>query len=123
MDTTSMQSAMVPFKLPELFAGLVKGNGIARATPLELQLEYVVKDGVLNLVKTNVKELRIPRSEIESINLKCGLFNDKLVVRVKSLATLQDLPGCDSCDLTLRVARRDRNQAGDVVLLLGGVPS
>jgi len=122
MEAIAMQSAPVPFKVTNLFAGYAEGAGIAKATPLELTLEFTVKETILSLVKSGVKELRIPRSEIASINLKPGLFRDKIVVRVKSLSLLQKLPGCDSCELTLRVARRDRDQAGDLVLLLGGTP-
>ena len=120
MESIARQSATVPFKAPEMFAGLVESSGIAKATPLELTLEFVVKDGVLNLIKTDVKEVRIPRAEIGAIYLKRGLFNDKLIIRVKSLAVLQDFPGCDNCDITLRVARRDRGQSSDIVVLLGG---
>jgi hypothetical protein len=119
----SMLSVTVPFRVPDLFAGLAKGAGIAKATPLELTLQFVVQDSVFEIIKTNVKEIRIPRAEIESIKLRRGLFIDKLIIRVKSLALLQDLPGCDNCDITLRLARRDRNQAADLVLLLGGAPS
>jgi hypothetical protein len=115
----SMPSATVPFKVPDLFAGLANGAGIATATPLELTLQFVVQDSVLKIIKTKVKEIRIPRAEIQSIKHKRGLFGDKLIVRVKTLALLQELPGCDNCDITLRVARRDRHQAGDAVLLLG----
>jgi hypothetical protein len=123
METIALQSAIVPFKVPDLFGGLAEGRGIATATPLELRLEFRVKENVLNLIKSSVKEVRIPRAEIGSIRLKRGLFRDKLSVRVKSLTALEDLPGCDNCDITLLVARRDREQSDDMVVLLGGVPS
>ena len=114
-----MPSATVPFRVPDLYAGLANGSGIATATPLELTLQFVVEDSVFKVIKTKVKEIRIPRAEIQSIRHRRGFFRDKLIVRVKTLALLQELPGCDNCDITLRVARRDRHQAGDAVLLLG----
>jgi len=104
-----------------MFAGFVEGNGIAKATPAELTLEFVVQDGVLNLVKSGVKEIRIPRGEIDWIQHKRGWFGDKVSVRVKSLRWLADLPGCDNAEVTLRISRRDRDRAGELVQMLGQV--
>ena len=66
----------VPFTLPEMFAGFVAGNGLAKATPSELTLEFVVQDNVLNVFKTGVKEIHIPRGEIDWIQHKRGWFGD-----------------------------------------------
>jgi hypothetical protein len=116
-----MESVNVPFTLPDMLAGFVEGKGLAKATPSELTLEFVLKDGVFNVLKSGVKEIRIPHSEIEYVRIKHGIFRDKMNIRVKSLRWLADFPGCDSCELTLRVARRNRAQAGDMVQVLGRV--
>ncbi len=114
-----METVNVPFTLPDMFAGFVEGNGLAKATASELTLEFVFRDGVLNVLKSGVKEVHIPQSEIESMRIKHGIFGDKMKIRVKSMHWLAALPGCDSCELTLRVARRNRAQAAGVVQLLG----
>ena len=38
------QSSTLPFKVPDLFAGFAEGKGLAKASPSELVLEFVVKD-------------------------------------------------------------------------------
>jgi hypothetical protein len=111
----------VPFTLPEMFAGFVEGNGLAKATPTDLTLEFVVQDGVVNLLKSGVKEIRIPRGEIDCIQHKRGWFGDKLNVRVKSLRWLADLPGCNNAEVTLHISRRDRARAGELVQILAPV--
>ena len=104
-------SITLPFKVPNLFAGFAEGRGLAKASPSELTLEFVVKDNLLELFKSAVKEIRIPQSEIDALRLKQNWFGSKVHIRVKSLKWLADLPGCDNGEVTLHVARRDRLQA------------
>jgi len=114
-------SVTLPFKVPDLFAGFAEGNGLAKATPNELALEFIIKDNVLNLFKSSIKEIRIPQSEIEGIRFKQGWFGDRLYIRMRSIKWLANLPGRNNGELTLRVARRDRSQAVDFVRVLGRV--
>jgi hypothetical protein len=44
------QSITLPFKVPDLFGGFAEGKGLAKASPSELVLEFVVKDTVLDLL-------------------------------------------------------------------------
>jgi hypothetical protein len=113
-----MSSITLPFKLPNLYAGFAEGKGLAKASDSELTLEFVLKENVLNLLKSGIKEIRIPRSEIDTIHHRQGWFSDKLRVRVKSIRWLGDLPGGDTGEVTLHVARRDRPQAAALVQVL-----
>ena len=112
------QSVTLPFRVPDLLAGFAEGKGLAKASTTEIALEFVVKDTVLEVFKSGVKEIRIPRTEIDVVRLKRGWFGAKVHIRVKSLKWLGDLPGCDSGEITLQIARRDRDLAGDFVQML-----
>ncbi len=116
----SDQSVTLPFSVPNLLAGFAEGQGLAKATPAELILEFVVKDAVVSLLKSSTREIRIPRAEIDVVRLKRGWFGAELHIRVKSLKWLADLPGCDNGEVTLHVARRDRDQAAAFVQVLLG---
>jgi len=113
------QSITLPFKVPDLFGGFAEGKGVANARPSELTLELVVKESVLGVFKSRVKEIRIPKSEVALIRFKRGWFGGRVFVRVKSMKCLADLPGCDSGQITLHVARQDRDRAADFVRILG----
>ena len=113
------QSIALPFNVPDLFAGFAEGKGLAKASPLELVLEFVVKDTVLDLFKSGLKEVRIPRSEVDVVRFKRGWFGAKVHIRLKSMKWLADLPGCDNGEVTLHVARRDRDEAAGFVRRLG----
>jgi len=112
------QPITLPFKVPDLFVGLAEGRGLAKASRSELILEFVLKDTVLDLFKSRVKEIHIPQSEIDFIRLKQGWLGEKVHIRLKSLKWVAELPGCDNGEITLHVARRDRLQAGDLVQML-----
>ena len=58
------------------------------------------------------------RSEIDVVHFKRGWFGAKVRIRLKSMKWLAELPGCDHGEITLHVARRDRDQAGDFVRML-----
>jgi len=117
-DQKRMNTVTVPFKLPDLFSGWAEGNGLAKATPSELTLELVVKDGVLGVLKTGIREIRVPQSEIASLRHHRGWFTDKLTISFNTLRTLADLPGGGTDRITLFVSRRDRPQATSLVQTL-----
>jgi hypothetical protein len=116
------QLITLPFKVPDLFAGFAEGRGLAKASPSELVLEFVVKDTVLDLFKSGIKEIHIPLSEVDVVRLKRGWFGAKVYIRLKSMKWLADLPSCDNGEVTLHVARRDREQAAGFVQMLQQVP-
>jgi hypothetical protein len=113
------QSITLPFTVPDLFAGFAEGTGLAKASPVELSLEFVIKDAVVSVFKGSMKEVRIPRAEIDAVRLNRGWFGAKVHIRVKSLKWLAELPDCDNGEVTLHIARRDRDQAAAFVRLLG----
>ncbi len=114
------QSTTLPFEVPDLFAGFAEGTGLAKASASELALEFVVKDKLFSVFKSDVKEIRIPREEIDAVRFKRGWFGGKVYVRVKSLRWLTDLPGCDNGEVTLHIARANRDRAEEFVQVLSG---
>ena len=114
----SARSVTIPFKVPGLIAGFADGRGLAKASPSELSLEFVIKENLLAIFKTGIREIRIPYSEIDLLQHTPGWFADKLRIRVRSLRLLSDLPGCDNGEVTLHIRRRDRSQIEDLVHLM-----
>ena len=112
---------ILPFAVPNLFGGLAESKGLAKATASELAFEFVVKDNVLKVFKSAIREIRIPQSEIDLIRLERGWFRDKLRIRVRSIKWFSNLPGCHDGEVTLHLAKRDREQTVDFVRLLGRI--
>ena len=120
LEMSDDQIVTLPFTVPNLVAGFAEGKGLAKASRSQLILEFVVKDTVLDLFKSNVREVLIPQPEIDAMRLKRGWFGGKVFMRFKSLKWLADLPGCDNGEVILHVARGDRDRAVDFVKMLSG---
>ncbi len=80
------------------------------------RFEFQIKDSLAGLLKTDVKEVRIPGKEIDSVQLMRKWWGTskqgvKLVLQATGLATFKDIPGASQRQLILSVARRDVDMA------------
>ena len=110
----------LPFNVTGLFGGFAEVKGLAKANESDLILEFVIEENVLQVFKSGLKEVRIPRAEIESVRLKRGWFGARVRICVKSMKWLADLPGCDRGEINLHVSRPDRDRAADFVKVVAG---
>jgi hypothetical protein len=106
-----MDSTHTPFSFPEVYSGLGTGGGIATANTGGLTLEFQVKDGFFGVIKSGVHKVEIPMAELDSVAFKQGWFRNRLLIKVRSMTTLDEVPGSDSGRVELSVARRDRTAA------------
>jgi hypothetical protein len=113
-----MNSAPLPFSLPNVYQGLGLGTGIATATTEGLRLEFEVKDSFVGVLKSGVRNVDISMAELYSVNLKQGWFLTKLFVRTRSMSALQNIPGAEGAQVELRIARKDRSAARNLVSIL-----
>ena len=113
-----MDSTVVPFSFPDVYQGLASGGGIATATIAGLTLEFQVKDGFVGMIKSDIHKIAIPIGDLHSVTLKQGWFRNRLFVRVRNMKTLADVPGSDTGQVELRVARKDESTARALVSIL-----
>jgi hypothetical protein len=113
-----MDSAHIPFSFPDVYQGLATGGGLASATNAGLTLEFQVKDGFFGVIRSAIQKVVIPVSELHSVALKQGWFRRRLVIRVKSMSALANVPGNDTGQVELKVARRDIATAQALVSIL-----
>src|SRR5262245_36087847 len=117
LDQT-MDSAHVPFSFPDVYQGFAEGGGIATATTAGLTLEFQVKDSLVGMIKSDIHKVAIPINELHSIALKQGWFGTRLSIRVKNMTILARVPGSNTGEVELRVARRDKATAQTLVSIL-----
>lgn len=97
---------------------LASAHGVAKSTETGLILEFQVKDSFVGMVKSRVNEVPIPLDELVSIELKEGWFRQRLLIRARSLTTLANVPGHEAGLIALRIARKDRRIAREMVSVL-----
>ena len=110
----------VPFTIGNVFGGLGIAHGVLRNVADDLVLEFQVKDGVLGLLRSEVKEVRIPLCSIEEISLDrmwadplqlLGLGSWLLRIRTMHMASVVDIPGHEEDGFRLKVSRKYRKDA------------
>jgi hypothetical protein len=110
----SFVSILFKCKSPHGFSEI---EGIGKFSAAGIVLEFETK--ILGLVKTGIKEVRIPLADILDIKFKKGMFKygAKIEIRFKSLAKLSELPIKDG-KIALKIPREDHQRADETVQTL-----
>jgi hypothetical protein len=106
----------VPFKIGDLYAGLGECHGLLRDEGDHLTFEFQTVDSVAGVIKSNVKQVRVPLKELASVTLTKGWLGTtwlgvKIVIQAAGLETLKEIPGTSGGRVELSVARQDRQAA------------
>lgn len=113
MDYNS--SKTVPFIIPEINNGFQQAEGLLKVSKDQLELEFEVKDAILGVIKSGVKDAVIPFSDLKSIDFKKGWFTTKIILNGTSMKTFKDLPGSELASCTLKVKRKHRDEAESLI--------
>jgi len=107
----------VPFRYEELYGGLANCHGLIRLDGKDLSLEFQVEDSIVGVLKSGVKQARIPIQELSWIRLEQSWFGlvNKLAIQAGRLEVVQDVPGMNQGRMVLGIARRDRPAAERLV--------
>jgi hypothetical protein len=111
---------VVPFKLGSLYGDLASGHGLLRIEDNQLCLEFQVQDSLLGLLKSSVKQVRIPRADLASVKLQRSWFGlcTSLVIQVARMESVQDVPGMSQGRVVLSIARKDREATERLITAL-----
>jgi len=118
-----MSTVSVSLGFPSLLP-LARCEGLLRIEDGDLVLEYQTKDAVVGILKSNVREARIPRKMPASVTIrKEGLFGfgTKVVIHTTRMQPVPgtDIPGMTQGRLVLDVARENTPAAEKLVADLG----
>jgi hypothetical protein len=105
----------VPFKIQDVFEGLAETEGILSADGTDLTLEFRTADALIGLLKSGVREVKLPMGGIEEIALRKGWFRSSLVIRVAEMRAAADIPNFKQGEIRLSIAKRHSQAAADLV--------
>jgi hypothetical protein len=103
----------VPFSIESVY-GLARVSGLIRFQEDSLFLEFQSKDAVFGVVKSGLKEIRLPLADVPDVEFQRGWIESHLRLRVRRMALLSDLPGAEPGEAVLKVARRHRDAASEL---------
>ncbi|HLW68916.1 MAG TPA: hypothetical protein VKS79_26630 [Gemmataceae bacterium] len=107
----------VPFTLEEVYSGFANCHGLIRDEGEHLVLEFQIQDSLVGLIKSGVKQVRIPLAELASVALERKWFgmSTNIVIQLSHMQPVQDVPGMKQGRLVLAIARKDREAAAKFV--------
>jgi len=113
---------VVAVSLGSQYGGLAEGDGMLRDEGDHLVLEYQIKEALFGgVLKSHVREARIPRDTISSVILRrtwLGLKTE-LVIQTTRMTPVAEIPGMSRGQLILGVEAKDRLAAEKLVSDLG----
>lgn len=107
----------VPFKIEGAHGGFSQVSGMAKISRAGIILEFEAK--IFGMMKTGVKEVRVPIGEIEDLKIKKKFFRYSLEIWLNNFRTISEIPNKDG-RIVLQISRDDfaRAEQGIKVLRL-----
>lgn len=96
----------VPFTIEDVYSSLAELEGVVRMEPTGLTLEFRIMDAILNLLKSQPKEVRIPWTDLEEVTFTKGYFKCVLHLRARAMTAFSQIPGSNGSEVKLRCKRK-----------------
>lgn len=105
----------VPFKIPNVNYGFHEAKGLLKIQKEGLQMEFEVQDAFFGLMNSGIRTIRVPFGQLQSIRFKKGWFRGSIILEAKTMRVFEALPGSEQGTSTLRVKRKDREAAQNLI--------
>ena len=111
-----MGKISVPFKIKNVFEGFAESHGIINLDGEGLSIEFLTKDNIIGVIKSRIKNIRVPVCNIEEVDFKKSIFGNTLTIRLSKLMGLEDFPKQDSGEIKVSINKKHIEAALDFVL-------
>ena len=108
-------SKTVPFEITGVSHGLKDVTGLMKLNEQGFKLEYKLQDSFVGMISSDPKEILIPYRNLDEITFKKGWFSGKVILEGNSMGAFNDLPGTEPGSRTLKIKRKDRDDAQRLV--------
>lgn len=105
----------IPFKISDVFMDLAEVEGMLSLEGDNLIIEYQTKDGILGILKTQLKELRISVGDLDSIEYRKKVLKGLVDIRGKKMSVFANFPGSQHGNIRLKINKDHRDAAEQFV--------
>lgn len=110
-----MEYPVLPFRIESIYSGFANCTGLLILKSDKIIFEFQTTDNFVGLIKSNINNVELTISKIESVEGKFGLFSSRVSVRAYSMSFLKDIPGSKQGEIVLKIKKRDREKAKELV--------
>lgn len=93
------------FKFDDVYHGFAECTGILRTKENSIAIEYVVKDSIFGVIKSNVKTFEIKYDNIIEAEFINKMFKKKLIIKPSSLLDSHNFPASESGEIHISLKR------------------
>lgn len=116
-------SYTIPFTSVIGELGLSEAHGLMKFSAKNgLVLEFQIKDSIVGIIKSDVREINLKWDEIADFQLKKKWFSAVVTIRVNKMSVFEDLPGTKAGEFKAKIKKEDyesaRNLQSSLMLLL-----
>lgn len=94
---------------------LSETQGMVSADDEHVVIEYQTIDSMLGLIKTGVKVVEIPYSDISSARVEQKLWNTEFVLQGKNMRAIGNVPGASKGSMRVKISRGSTGAAAALV--------
>jgi hypothetical protein len=113
----------VPFTIESVFQGFAETQGILSVDGTDLKLEFQTSDNILGLLKSGVREVRLPLDKVEEIRFRKWLFSCSIIIRMAEMRVASEVPNFKQGEIRLSISRKHRQAAEDLVAAVQVAPA
>ena len=110
-----MSRGTVPFKITDSYEGFAECIGLMVVEHNEIRLDFETQDALFGMFKSGVKSITIPFDTIDEIGFKKSIWGNKVELRLNRLDLIRAIPGQNSAEIKLSIARKHIDLAGDAI--------
>ncbi len=103
--------------------GLSEAHGLMKfSAKTGLVLEFQVKDAIIGIIKSAVKEIQLDWEDIVDFQIKKKWFSVTVTIRVNKMSIFEELPSTKSAEFDAKIKKEDyekvRNLQSSLLLIL-----
>ncbi len=110
-----MKRISVPFTIQNVFQGFAETEGILSIDNTDLKLEFQTSDNILGLLKSGVREVRLPLDKVEEITFRKRWLGCSLIIRVAEMRGAAEVPNFSQGEILLSIGKKHSQAASDLV--------
>src|SRR5947207_9130113 len=114
-QTVMTMKPTVPFTIRNVYQGFAETEGILSMDGADLKLEFQTTDNVVGLLKSGVREIRLPLDGVEEVCFQKGWFGCSLVIRVAEMRGASEVPNFKRGEIALSIAKKHSKAAADFI--------
>jgi hypothetical protein len=102
----------IPFISETAYWGLAKTTGFINVGDSGIGIEYQIRDNIIDIYRSQVKDVEIPYEIIQNIRFKKGwFFGGKLIIELNSIKNLGRIPLLEETEIKVKIRRKNRELA------------